>query len=180
MSLTYLKHLCWLIYRDSSILAICHRCGCKLTAVVRACFCVSVRKDSSQNTGRLASVYNNTGPVYLSFYSWEDWGERGEKKDEWGWRTATQSRKWESERTWGEGAMKLVTAVPVTCQQLVLAARAGKACMRSVCMYTCVWVMGLVSLCVCMWQCGPSECFFLIPYWTGRAESCARFRLVPH
>lgn len=47
--------------------------------------------------------------------------------------------------------MKLVTGVPVTCQQLVLAARAGKACMRSVCMYTCVWgcVSDGSSLCLC-------------------------------
>ncbi len=57
--------------------------------------------------------------------------------------------KWESARIWGEGAMKLVTGVPVTCQQLVLPARAGKACVRSVCMYTCVWVMGQS---VYMWQ----------------------------
>ncbi len=58
--------------------------------------------------------------------------------------------KWESERIWGEGAMKLVTGVPVTCQQLVLAARAGKACVWSVCMYTCVGVCEWwVSLCIC-------------------------------
>lgn len=38
------------------------------------------------------SVHNNTGPVYLSFYTWEDWGERGEKEEEWGWRTERRSQ----------------------------------------------------------------------------------------
>lgn len=92
-------------------------------------------------------------------------------------RGARREGKWESERIWGEGAMKLVTGVPVTCQQLVLAARAGKACMRSVYVYMCVGVCEWWVQSVCMWQYGPSPSgsFFLLPYWTGRTESCAQF-----
>lgn len=73
--------------------------------------------------------------------------------------------------------MKLVTGVPVTCQQLVLAARAGKACMRSVCMYTCVWgcVSDGSSLCVCGSVAHIHLKVSFLSNWTGRTESCAQF-----
>ncbi len=96
--------------------------------------------------------------------------------------------KWESERIWGEGAMKLVTGVPVTCQQLVLAARAGKACVWSVCMYTCVW--GCVSdgsVCVYV-AVRPISIYKALSYTildrtrgeTGEREGCAHFQTFPH
>lgn len=83
--------------------------------------------------------------------------------------------------------MKLVTGVPVTCQQLVLAARAGKACVRSVCMYTCVW--GCVSdgsVCVYV-AVQPISIYKALSYIilertrgeTGEREGCAHFKPSP-
>lgn len=63
--------------------------------------------------------------------------------------------------------MKLVTGVPVTCQQLVLAARAGKACMRSVCMYTCVWGCVSDGSSLCVWQYGHLHLKVSFLYHTG-------------